>query len=216
MFLTHKIQSIRPGDRVLEIGPGNKPHPRSDVLLERCFSNDEALQQRGGTPELSTSKPIVFYDGGVFPFADGEFDYVICSHVLEHVADIDFFCRQIFRVGHKGYIEFPTVYYEYLYNFSVHTQLLRFNDGVLYHMPKKTSGLSAFQSIQNLFYDSLECGYADLVYDLKHVMFQGTEWLTPFHVSQAESIDQLTDSGIRLKALPRAARLARQLTRIAP
>ena len=105
---------------MLEIGPGGSPHPRSDVLLERRFESEpEAEAQRGYTPKLRTTKPVVYYDGGRFPFADDEFNYVICSHVLEHAQDVDFFTSELFRVASRGYIEYPTVYYEYLYNFSV-------------------------------------------------------------------------------------------------
>ena len=41
------------------------------------------------------------------PFQDNEFDFVITSHVIEHVKDLDFFLKEIQRVGKKGYIEVP-------------------------------------------------------------------------------------------------------------
>ena len=43
------------------------------------------------------------------PFKDKEFDFVIASHVLEHVTDPIFFLSEIQRVSsHGGYIEVPT------------------------------------------------------------------------------------------------------------
>jgi len=43
------------------------------------------------------------------PFKDKEFDFVIASHVLEHVSDPIFFLNEIQRVSSKGgYIEVPT------------------------------------------------------------------------------------------------------------
>ena len=42
------------------------------------------------------------------PFKDKEFDFVIASHVMEHVEDIDFFIKELERVSRKGYIELPT------------------------------------------------------------------------------------------------------------
>ena len=43
------------------------------------------------------------------PFRDNEFDFVIASHVLEHVEDPVFFLNEIQRVSSKGgYIETPT------------------------------------------------------------------------------------------------------------
>ena len=42
------------------------------------------------------------------PFKDKEFDFVIASHVVEHVEDISYFLSELSRVGKKGYIEVPT------------------------------------------------------------------------------------------------------------
>ena len=42
------------------------------------------------------------------PFKDKEFDFVIASHVVEHVEDISYFLNELSRVGKKGYIEVPT------------------------------------------------------------------------------------------------------------
>ena len=42
------------------------------------------------------------------PFKDNEFDYIIASHVVEHVEDISYFLNELSRVGRRGYIEIPT------------------------------------------------------------------------------------------------------------
>jgi len=42
------------------------------------------------------------------PFKNKFFDFVITSHVIEHVDDLDFFINEIQRIGHRGYIELPT------------------------------------------------------------------------------------------------------------
>ena len=42
------------------------------------------------------------------PFKDNEFDFVIASHVIEHVEDFQFFIKELERVAKKGYIELPT------------------------------------------------------------------------------------------------------------
>jgi SAM-dependent methyltransferase len=42
------------------------------------------------------------------PFKDNEFDFVVASHVMEHVEDINFFIKELERVSKKGYIELPT------------------------------------------------------------------------------------------------------------
>ena len=212
MFFPERIRLIKRTDRVLEIGPGNSPHPRANVLLERAFDEVEALKQRGGTEKLETSKTIVFYDGGGFPFDDDAFDYVICSHVIEHVDDVEFFCSEMFRVAKRGYLEYPTLYYEYLYNFSVHTQLINFSEGELRHLPKTETGLQYFQPVQAMFNRALELGYSELVGDMKNVMFQGFEWSIPFKVRKAASIDELASNNpAELKPLANMSRLMRRV-----
>jgi len=42
------------------------------------------------------------------PFKDKEFDYVILSHVLEHVPNLIEFVKEVERVSKAGYIELPT------------------------------------------------------------------------------------------------------------
>jgi len=42
------------------------------------------------------------------PFRDNEFDFVIASHVLEHVEDVNFFILELQRITKQGYIELPT------------------------------------------------------------------------------------------------------------
>src|SRR5258706_12316663 len=125
MFFPERIKNIKPADNVLEIGPGATPHERSDVLLEKKFDTPEDYESQFGHMEkLVTEKKIVFYKGDMFPFGDKEFDYVICSHVLEHVDNPVKFLSEVFRVGGRGYFDYPLIYYEYLYNFSVHLNLL--------------------------------------------------------------------------------------------
>jgi len=43
------------------------------------------------------------------PFKDKEFDFVIASHVMEHVEDVEFFINELERVSKQGYIELPTM-----------------------------------------------------------------------------------------------------------
>ena len=43
------------------------------------------------------------------PFKDNEFDFVVASHVMEHVDDVEFFIGELERVSKQGYIELPTM-----------------------------------------------------------------------------------------------------------
>ena len=53
-------------------------------------------------------KNFVKLDGKRLPFEDNHFDFIIASHVLEHVEDYKFFISELERVSSKGYIELPT------------------------------------------------------------------------------------------------------------
>ena len=43
------------------------------------------------------------------PFKDNEFDFVVASHVMEHVDDVEFFIGELERISKQGYIELPTM-----------------------------------------------------------------------------------------------------------
>jgi SAM-dependent methyltransferase len=78
--------------RLLDVGCGRKPY------LE-MFSADEYIGLEIDTPENRSNKQADFYyDGNLFPFADHNFDGVVCNQVLEHVFAPDRFLEEIYRV----------------------------------------------------------------------------------------------------------------------
>ena len=102
MFFSELITASRQTDRVLEIGPGASSHPRSNLFLELSFDSDQVkVAQRGrGLGEADfRACSVCRYGGGEFPFEDNQFDYVICSHVVEQVEDLPNFLSEGFRVG---------------------------------------------------------------------------------------------------------------------
>jgi 2-polyprenyl-3-methyl-5-hydroxy-6-metoxy-1,4-benzoquinol methylase len=177
MFFHEKLKNINKTDRVLEIGPGGSPHSRSDVFLEMQFSDEaEAAIQRSHCQPLKTEKPVFYYDGTTFPFSEKEFYYIICAQVLEHVADVEFFLNELQRVGRKGYIEFPTIYYDYLYDMPTHVNFLLFDNNIIYHMKKDETDLNKFKQVTQFFNSTLELRYTHLIKHLKGYFFQGFEW----------------------------------------
>jgi methyltransferase family protein len=196
MFFANRIRSILPNDRVLEIGPGATPHPRSGIFLEKRFPEPEAIRHRGGLAAVQLNRPVVYYDGGKFPFRDHEFDYVICSHVLEHVQDIELFLAELTRVAPRGYLEFPTVFYEYLFNFPEHRNLLHYRDDVVLWMPKSETRLFDFELIQSFLCSTLEAGYDEVIQSLKECFFEGFEWQSSIVVTHVFNLTELIPSKI--------------------
>lgn len=100
---------------VLEIGSGDNPNPRSNVLVDRFLSDNT---ERGG--DLVRDRPLVVADAHHLPFKDGAFSYTICSHILEHMDDPLQFASELQRVSKAGYIQSPSEIAERLFHWSFH------------------------------------------------------------------------------------------------
>ena len=83
---------------VLDIGCGYTANKYANVI---CDTQD--------LKSFYKDKNFIQLNDKKLPFKDNEFDFVIASHVLEHVEDPIFFLNEIQRVSSKGgYIEVPT------------------------------------------------------------------------------------------------------------
>lgn len=73
------------------------------------FATEDDFYGRAGAPlQNPDGKPLYKCSVEQMPFKDKEFDFVYCSHVLEHVVDPIRACRELMRVARRGYIETPT------------------------------------------------------------------------------------------------------------
>ena len=82
---------------ILDIGCGYTAHENASVICDvQDLSN------------FYKNKKFIKLDSKTLPFKDKEFDFVIASHVIEHVEDVSFFINELERVSSKGYIELPT------------------------------------------------------------------------------------------------------------
>ena len=102
---------VRKGLKVLEVGPGNNPTKRADVLIEK-FVQDNT--HRRGDLKIFKHQKLVQADGENIPFKNGEFDFVVCSHVIEHTNNPVQFMEEQFRVAGRGYLEAPSLFGEFL------------------------------------------------------------------------------------------------------
>lgn len=100
---------------VIDVGSGHNPHPRANILVDRYLSDEHGLAGRSGRSlTLPQSQALVIADIGALPFVDKAADFIICSHVLEHISAIDGACSELNRVGRRGYIETPSKFAEIL------------------------------------------------------------------------------------------------------
>ena len=107
--------------QVMEVGGGQAPHPRSDVVVEKYVVDD--FERPGGAP-LDLSKPLIVADGQHLPFADGSFAYSIASHVLEHATDPVGFARELSRVSSAGFVQVPSRQSELTFGWPFHPWLI--------------------------------------------------------------------------------------------
>jgi SAM-dependent methyltransferase len=115
---------------VLDVGSGDKPHWRADVLLDR-FPGSEHGGQRSGASSARVDRPLFDTDAADMPFADKVFDYAICSHVLEHVEHPDAVIAELTRVAKAGYIEVPEAASAKIVDFPSHLWWVTLDEGVL-------------------------------------------------------------------------------------
>lgn len=108
---------IRPGDLVLDVGSGQDPHPRANVLSDR-FVDDNSERACGAG--VLVDRPLVVADATLLPFPDKAFDFVFCAHLVEHMPDPVALLSELQRVARRGYIETPSKLYEKLSGWDFH------------------------------------------------------------------------------------------------
>ena len=83
--------------KILDIGCGYRANKHASVLADVQDLSDFYKEKR-----------FIKINEKKLPFKDKEFDFVIASHVIEHVEDFEFFLKELERISTKGYIELPT------------------------------------------------------------------------------------------------------------
>jgi hypothetical protein len=98
--------------RVLDVGGWGRPLARADWVVDLMPYETRGLYGRDGEgPERFTADSWLRFDicdPSPWPFADGEFDFAVCSHTLEDVRDPVRVCAELQRVAKAGYVEVPS------------------------------------------------------------------------------------------------------------
>lgn len=110
------LEMIQPNDLVLDIGGAAEVFPRANAVVDIIPYNERCPGKLRDMPEQFS--PDTWYVGDICTeepwrqFSDKQFDFVICSHVLEDIRDPIFVCKQMLRVAKAGYIEVPSKFRE--------------------------------------------------------------------------------------------------------
>ena len=119
--------NIKITDKVLDIGGGDAPFERADVVTELYLEDNTHRLGRS----IRKDKKYVECNVEELPFNDKEFDFVYCNHVLEHTDSPEKACKELMRVAKRGYIEVPSYWGEYLFGHTFHKWFLYWIDNTL-------------------------------------------------------------------------------------
>ncbi len=117
------LQTLPEDALVLDVGGWAVPFPRADWMLdlgsyetrgEWGYEGDRATERFSAATWVRRD----ICDREPWPFADGRFDFAICSHTLEDVRDPVWVCSELQRVAQAGYIEVPSRLEEQCWGFQ--------------------------------------------------------------------------------------------------
>lgn len=111
--LNNELVRVLPGleGTVLDLGCGLKPYRK---LMAR------AAGYTGADIEPKPGLDVLLVPGGPLPFADASFDVLLCTQVLEHVADLEGLCAEMRRVLRPGGMLVASVPFIYQVHGSPH------------------------------------------------------------------------------------------------
>jgi SAM-dependent methyltransferase len=93
--LARAMELLPPRGHILELGAGDGW--QASMLAQHGFTVS-AVDVARPAPGTTQYAPVAIYDGTTLPFADGTFDAVFSSNVLEHVKDFDRTQAELARV----------------------------------------------------------------------------------------------------------------------
>jgi uncharacterized protein YbaR (Trm112 family) len=101
-------------DLMLDIGSGDRPHLRADIICDRYEESWERTQK------LLRDRPLVLGDINALPFKEKAIDVVCCQHVMEHLEFPEEAYAQMEHIGKRGLIRTPSPLAEKFFARDVH------------------------------------------------------------------------------------------------
>jgi ubiquinone/menaquinone biosynthesis C-methylase UbiE len=145
-----------------------KNNPNWNVLDIGCgYTANKNAKIVADTQDLSNfykDKKFIRITEKKLPFRDNEFDFVITSHVIEHVNDFQFFIKEIERISKQGYIELPTRLGDNLVieNLKDHIWWFKYDDDLNFLIASKKNqilepfiNVSTAKKLESIFRESL-------------------------------------------------------------
>jgi SAM-dependent methyltransferase len=105
---------------VLDVGGAGRPFSRADWVLDLLPYESRGQLGWQGDPDAERFAEDTWVRRDIcarepWPFADDQFDFVVCSHTLEDVRDPVWVSSELARVAKAGYVEVPSLQEELTY-----------------------------------------------------------------------------------------------------
>ena len=130
--------NIKRDDIVLDVGGGNRPLLRSNIVLDKYMFNDYERPSTG-TLRRNKYRHLIIGDCVHLPFKNKSIDFLYCRNLLEHIKEIDIFISEIQRVARRGVLIAPSILNENFDNQYFHCWLIKRNDNKLIFQAKQNT-----------------------------------------------------------------------------
>jgi hypothetical protein len=135
--------------RVLDLGSGPNPVRKATAAVDLLIEPGQRDHGRGARIDADAlqARGVAFHNQSIdrrLPFADGEFDFVHCSHVIEHVENPGTACDEMTRVGTAGLLRCPSAMAEYLLGREYHRWIVLQRSGTLVFVEKTADEYALF------------------------------------------------------------------------
>jgi uncharacterized protein YbaR (Trm112 family) len=203
-LLRHLKFALIPRGPILDIGSGGAPFWRSNVLMDRYLEND--IQRPAA---LIVDRSMICGDIHAIPFQNKSFNFVHCSHVLEHVQDPAKAIREMTRIAKAGYIETPSALQELaILNFPFHRWFVTRKDNVLIFREKSENPTPEYAIPTELLVESLTGEHTNLspfesILFIKHFWEEYVQFRVERSTNAIRSFDM--ESNVEIKDTTKAA-----------